>query len=46
MPGERVVKQVLKNRPIPEGKSPLENQERDVCAILKMIRRKWMEKNR
>jgi hypothetical protein len=42
MPGERTVKQVLKNRPIPEGKSPLENQERDVWAMLKMIRRKWM----
>ena len=40
MPGERAVKQVLKNRPIPEGKSPLVNQERDVRAMLRMIRRK------
>jgi hypothetical protein len=42
MPGERAVKQVLKNRSIPEGKSLLENQERDVWAVLKMTRRKWL----
>ena len=42
MPGERAAKQVLKNRPVPEGKSSLGNQERNVWAMLKMIRKKWV----